>query len=407
MKSAPGIKLAGALAALTLSAVATPPARGLIVMDPANLSIAPTNTTAPGGAYADFGYWNNMLGAHTYLGNGYLLSAHHVGALPATINIQGNSYDRIDQRRLTDPGDPAKLTDLWVWKIGGASPLPSLPTVLPIFTDPVAGEKTLLIGDGFSRANGPTFWDITANPGDDDDVWTVVTDQGVADASGFLTAAGSEQKRWGTNLVYDADNDFEINGSLTRGYMTNFSLTSATEFEAQATNADSAGPVFVKRDGVWMLTGLMHVVSMFDGQPDSPSHPGIYSYVDPSMPGMVQSSQTGISDLSEYVDQLSAFGVTVPEPTGFAAGAVLAMGLLARRRGARRARYSSAARRCLASWNAGSSARAFWYSAFACSWRPPCSWTDPRLYDTSAGVSTARRWFTASVIRSCRASIRP
>src|SRR5688572_14752440 len=99
MKFAPGCKTLAATAALLVSTVA-PQASGLIVVDPNALSTPPANTTTPGGTYADFGYWNNMLGAHTYLGNGYLLSTNHVGALPTSITIQGNSYDRIDQHRL-------------------------------------------------------------------------------------------------------------------------------------------------------------------------------------------------------------------------------------------------------------------------------------------------------------------
>lgn len=332
MNSAPGCRTLLGVAALALS-VAAPQAHGLLVIDPAALTTAPNTTSAPGGAYADFGYWNNMLGIHTYLGNGYLLSAHHVGALPTSINILGNAYNRIDQRRLTDPADPTTLTDLWVWKIDGPSPLPSLPTILPILSDPVAGETTLLIGDGLSRANGPTFWDITFNPEDDDDVWTVITDENAADAKGFLPAAGSHQKRWGANLVHDADSDIEFdNGLLTRGYTTDFSLTNATEFEAQATNDDSAGPVFVKRNGVWMLTGLMLAVGAFENQPNTPGVAGIYSYLHPTRPGEEFANTTQISDLSEYTDQLAAFGVTVPEPAGITAGALLAMGLLARRR---------------------------------------------------------------------------
>jgi hypothetical protein len=334
MKSAPGCKtLTGVAAALVLSAVTAQRADGIIVMDPTALSTAPANTAAPGGAYADFGYWDNMLGAHTYLGNGYLLSTNHVGALPTSINIGGTSYDRIDQRRLMDPAMPSTPTDLWVWKIGGPNPLPNLPTILPILTTPVVNETTLIIGDGYSRANGPTFWDITVNSGDDDDTWTPVANEAAADAKGFLTS-DDQVKRWGTNRVHDPDEDIEFDGTLTRGYATNFSLTNATEFESQATNHDSAGPVFVKRNGVWMLTGLMHVVGAFDGQPRSPGFAGVYAYEDPGLTGVVLGSTTVISDLSDYTTQLAAFGVTVPEPGAplliMTAGAIAS--LLRRRR---------------------------------------------------------------------------
>ena len=87
----------------------------------------------------------------------------------------------------------------------------------------------------------------------------------------------------------------------------------------------------MKRGGQWVLTGLMHSISLFEGQPDAPAYAGIYAYTHPSAPGQVFSSLTYISDLSDYTDQLVDFGVSVPEPTAAAGLGAIAMGLLARR----------------------------------------------------------------------------
>jgi hypothetical protein len=300
------------------------PAHALIIMDPTSPSTTIGNTSAPTGpTYGDFSYWDNMLGTHTYLGNGYLITANHTGGPAASITIQGNTYNNIGQQRLTDPNNPSILTDLWVWKIGG-NPLPNLPTVFPIVSGLTTNEQTLIVGDGFSRAGGPTFWNVTVNAGSNNDVWNIAADEGSANAKGFLTNA--QVKQWGTNKVFNPSVLIDFGPTnKTLGYQIDFSQTNATDFEAQATNEDSAGPVFVKRNGQWVLTGIMHGATTFDNQPNSPSLAGVY--VHPSG----QTSTTVISDLSQYTAQLVAFGVAVPEPTGLAAAGAIAMGLLARR----------------------------------------------------------------------------
>lgn len=307
---------------------------GLIIMDPTNPSAPITNNTAPTGDYADFNYWENMLGVHTYLGDGYLITTAHTGAPPSSIVIQGNSYNKLSQQQLHAPGNASQLADLWVWKIGGPNPLPSLPTLLPITSGITTGEQTLMLGDGFVRAGGPTFWTVNQIAGDDNDVWSTIGDENAADAKGFLV--NGQEKKWGTNKVEDPNVTIDFssfNNTVTQGYAVNFSQTNATPFEAQATNDDSGSSVFVKRNGQWVLTGLIHGVSTFDNQPGASTGAlsGIYYYENSD--GSISESLTAISDLSLYADQLADFGVTVPEPATMAVLAPLGTLLLRRRFG--------------------------------------------------------------------------
>ncbi len=329
----------GALAGLGSAAQALMIVDGAQYASNGTFGNASGNTTAPGGTLSDFSYWNNASNPYLYLGNQRLLFAVHFGTVNVggTVNVAGMNYTVLQKDILQDP-DNMSPSDLMVIKIDGT---PSLPTVKPITSSLLVGEETLMIGSGAKRDTNATAWKINyaTNP----DTWSVAGSGDTVNARGFLAISSSE-KRWGTNTVSYSDADFSTAaGSVTQGFATTFSLDDGnrTIYEAQATNGDSSGSVFVKRDGKWEVAGLMHSIGgtltappfdgdVFSGQPSSPAYSGIYSYTQPGDPN-IYSNTTYISDLSRYTSQLVALGVVVPEPSSLMLLAV-STGLLLRRR---------------------------------------------------------------------------
>ncbi len=329
------VHVRSACTALVATMMIMSTAGGLMIMDP-NDPVTfgdPTgNTTNPAfSMFPNFPYWNSTEGRNTYLGDGILIRVNHVGAPPtigSPVTVLGVSATVVDRQLLQHPFDPNDITDLWLWKID--TPL-ALSTLYPI-TQPLSnGDDVIMTGKGHRRANDRTLWDIQVVAGPGNDIWTAGASGPNAEAKGFLTVSDNV-RRWGTNKVALANLDLDFGGGIgVAGFSTDFSFTNATAWEAQGTNDDSSGPVFVFQDGAWRLAGLIHSVTGFDGQPTNQQ--GIvavdeYNLFDPS--GLT-SSYTSISDLSHYEDQLIAFGVVMPEPA-IGSSVILAALLLARRR---------------------------------------------------------------------------
>ena len=292
---------------------------GLMIMDPNDLVTFgdPTgNTENPATSmFPGFGFWNNTESRDTYLGDGILIRVNHTGAPPgigSQVTLFGVSVTVEDRLRLKFPPALNDDSDLWVWKVDTAL---ALPTLYPITQALSADDDVIMTGQGHRRANGRTLWDIQVAPGPDNDTWTAGASEPTAEARGFLTVSEGV-RRWGTNKV--ALTDVELGGSggvTTAAFSTDFSLSNATAWEAQGTNNDSSGPVFVFQGGAWRLAGLIHGLNEFDGQPlNQQGVVAVDDYDLPNPPDNFTSSHTFISDLSAYEDQLTAFGVLIPEP---------------------------------------------------------------------------------------------
>ena len=192
------------------------------------------NTTAPADdpGFAHVG--SPGVATVVYLGNGWVLTANHVGDTDVTLG--GVVYPRVPGSRVTFTNPDSSVPDISAYRI---DPHPDLP-ILPIRADtPADGTPVLMIGHGLDRG-GPVTWE-----GHD----------------GFVLL-GTQSVRWGTN---------EIAGSGTLGGDAAIATTfdaGATPHEAQAQYGDSGGPVFAKNaQNEWELAGIMFAIDVYEGQP--------------------------------------------------------------------------------------------------------------------------------------------
>jgi hypothetical protein len=159
----------------------------------------------------------------------------------------------------------------------------------------------MMIGRGRDQAASVTYWDVTVNPGANNDVWTEVPagSPGI-DAEGFKTS-GSRSIRWGENDV--AANGQVINYTIGSGPVDVISFTTsfdqgAETHEAQGIAGDSGGAVFVDNGGSWTLSGAMLVVLLYERQPVNTAIIG---------------NQTAMADLSYYRSEIISI-TSIPEP---------------------------------------------------------------------------------------------
>ena len=216
------------------------------------------NTTAPADdpGFAHVG--TPGIASVVYLGNGWVLTANHVG--DADVTLGGVVYPRVPGSRVTFTNPDSSVPDLSAYRI---DPHPDLP-ILPIAANtPADGTPVVMIGHGLDRG-GPVTWE-----GHD----------------GFVQLA-SQSIRWGTNHVAGAGmlgSDAAIATTFDAG---------ASPHEAQGQYGDSGGPVFAKNAlNQWELAAIMVAIDTYEGQP--------YNY---SLYGNV----TYAIDLAPYRDQIIA-----------------------------------------------------------------------------------------------------
>jgi hypothetical protein len=249
----------GRLGALLLLLCAGAPAPAVIIASGDGTG----NTTAPP---RDPGWANvGLRGSVTavYLGNGWVLTANHVGV--GSVSFQGVTYEAIPESKVRFDTAPGQVSELIVFRVRGE---PALPALELAASPPEPGTPVILIGNGRSRGT-PTLWN------------------GIR---GWNRGAGASL-RWGTNRVEEGRLDVAIHGTRTRAFSTEFAPDRATLHEAQAAVGDSGGAAFVERGDSWELAGLVFAVDSFDGQP-----PGTTLY----------GNRTLAADLSFYRRQIQA-----------------------------------------------------------------------------------------------------
>jgi hypothetical protein len=206
-----------------------------------------------------------------YLGNGWILTANHVGF--GDVVLEGGSYQAVAGSYLRLENDSGPPPDLGVFRI---RPSPGLP-ILPIRSStPSPGTAVTMIGHGHNR--GPsTSWNP---PGP------------VGPIDGYEWGA-SRTMRWGSNLAGGSGTVL-----YTESFYTSFTETGGTTHEAQAANGDSGGAVFIKNgsSSVWELAGVMFSVGEYEDQPPDLALYGNLTYA---------------ADLASYRDQI--IGITRPE----------------------------------------------------------------------------------------------
>jgi hypothetical protein len=188
-----------------------------------------------------------------YLGQGWVLTAHHVGARDVHFEDTGRVCAKVpDSAR--EIGGAGGGVDLMLFRIRGGPDAPLFPIVR---RPPPTGSEVLMIGRGRKRGS--------RLPGVPSPGWET---------------SGPAQMRWGTNRV-----DSRGVSGATRLFWLRFDRPGgalATEHEAHATGGDSGGPVFVKTGGQWELAGIM---------------------VNASEPKYAE-GLTGVVDLSHYRDEI-------------------------------------------------------------------------------------------------------
>ena len=141
---------------------------------------------------------------------------------------------------------------------------------------------------------------------DDPAVWVPPPAPPNPPKNGYLWL-GSKTLRWGTNRIGGA---WLPGPSDTVSWFTYFDESGFqhTTHEAQASEGDSGGAVFVKNGGVWELMGILHTISAWPGDtPESGQQAGSALY----------GNATAIADLSFYRgDLMDLTSVPVPEPGG-------------------------------------------------------------------------------------------
>ncbi len=210
------------------------------VIDPLNAATFPSgsSTGAPWQHVMQYGA-NNA--SAIYLGNGFLLTARHVGAENTGLVISGTTYDRDTSFApvpIVIPGSPNTLVDLQVQKILGDPGLPVLPLALPAAADTNA-QSTLV---GWGKGKGALLADQGWNWGDD----------------------ASRAFRWGTNITNAAAStvSYQVGSESMsfRSLTTDFNSTGGPS-EAAATLGDSGSALFQQLSGTWTLSGVTVTVT--------------------------------------------------------------------------------------------------------------------------------------------------
>jgi len=211
-----------------------------------------------------------------YLGNGWVLTANHVGAV--AITFAGVTYQPVPDSMQQLMTDPSTTADLAVYRIDGYPPVPGVTLAA---SAPTPGLEVTLIGQGWNREPTLTTWSGSFTE----------TPPGPTVYTGYKRAAG-RALRWGHDVVSETGLTIATGPNDTRAFRTRFDDDgAAVADEAHAVQGDSGGAVFAKRDGSWELVGIMWARELFSGQD-----------IDTAVFG----NETDIADVSFYRDQILA-----------------------------------------------------------------------------------------------------
>ena len=305
------VALAFRLGWIACCALALPRASEALIVG-STPNVVPNTTSAP----ADDPGWNNFStsGGYVYLGDGWVLSARHVGynsstgiefqtpTGPATFQLIPGSYyhdygfawGNSRQYAVSNPpptmiqnegGQNLTLspyTDLQLFRINGDPGLPSVKIASQ--TLPNNSELRAIAG-GNGRAAAETHWNVTGSS--PPYTWTMTTATG--DHQGYLSD-GVGGKRWGTNRAADPTSNSSVFSGIVSNTVGVLPLSTAvgdsvrdiislmtlydkngqagtTQQEFQAISGDSGGAAFYKRGSQWELAGIINAQLTFEDQP--------------------------------------------------------------------------------------------------------------------------------------------
>ncbi len=230
----------------------------------------------------NFPYWEHVTQRRyngpsvIYLGAGFALTARHVGM--GEIFLDGEVYEPVTRSQHTILNESGSAADAMIFELERDQSPPDWP-LLPIAArPPEPGEDLLLIGFGRGRER------------------VIEVERDGVTRFGFIWTDKAE-KRWGTNRTTDVGQIAVQRSYSTRAIAFDFDppdSPNTTRYEAQAAVGDSGGAVFVERDGVWKLAGMMISVS---------SHrSGAFAGTDTQ--GSAYGDRTWAVDLSHYRDEI-------------------------------------------------------------------------------------------------------
>jgi len=221
-----------------------------------------TNTSDPGGGvpWANVGSVNG--GSGTYLGNGWVLTAAHVG--PGPIAFDSGTFQP-DGRviRLSNPD--TSLADMLLYHL----------VLTPGITGSVVSSSTPAIGSlvdlvGYGRIRGSAEQSFSTKYGP---------------KSGFYWSPNGT-KSYGRNLIQTGVTTRTLLGvGSFRGFILDF-----TPPDAQVATGDSGGAVFYKNSATWELAGMIEALASF-----------VYP-----LPASVYGDESWIMDLPTYKSQIDA-----------------------------------------------------------------------------------------------------
>ena len=243
------------------------------------------------------------MGSAIYLGNGWVLTANHVGLGDVTFDSTTYTAQPGTFHQLHDPSNASVMADIGVFQLS------SVPVGLQGVTissaAPANGSTITAIGCGYDRASVSTTWYVDASHAGtpaDPYVWDEAFHNGWVVEQGFKNIA-TRTKRWGQNRIDASGIQVAVGGLTTSALQVDFALSNGGgSNEFQGIGGDSGGAFFYKNGSSWELAGMMVGVGLYSGQPWNPSANAYTA---------VYGDLTYAADLSVYRNQILAI---IPEP---------------------------------------------------------------------------------------------
>jgi hypothetical protein len=255
----------------------------------------------------------------TYLGNGWALSAWHVGPEPAetsslTLMFNGKTANIIQSQNFTieNPNFAStglsQYTDLRLVRLDADLGLPAVTIAsTPLTTADLNQPNSLVtfIGQGPTRAPTLTHWNVNETN------WTWTETPTGGNYHGYI-GLFEHTKRWGRNRIIDntgyfpgppgdpgnslrAKVNLDLSGGGFRDVVSLITLfdKNGIPHEAQAISGDSGSAVFRKNGSQWELLGVVNAAFWFTNQP----YGAVYNDVN-------QGNVTSFADLTYYRQEI-------------------------------------------------------------------------------------------------------
>lgn len=283
-----------------------------------------TGNTTGSGMSSGWDYVGTVDGASgVYLGNGWVLTAAHVGGISAgstPFTLSGTTYIADSgATRLTNAD--SSLADLQMFHVATSPALMAMPVLPLISSTPSNGTTIYMVGYGRNpRNSSATYYSNTTT-------WAVATDPltALTAAAGGLGYGTNNIKRWGTNTIdgtkIAALDGFGSTSVLTANFYGGTPFTAKDNYitntpgstdEALVSSGDSGGGVF---DSSGVLVGINNYLSAYTGQPANTA---------------IFGNASNMADISVYRKEIVAL---VPEPSSVVVlGGVVVSFFLGRRR---------------------------------------------------------------------------